>query len=203
MAHTERSDLGMGAIDVTLVGQPFNQTQETGGIHEGFKAYEVAIALADRFRQYGGIGTLKNSIHMFREALRLLPQGHPKRSSTLNRLTNALLTQYKQCGEMDVLAETICLRRTGLTLAPPGHPDRDVWLGALANALLVHYNQTGDVEELTETIHLHQEALILRHIRERQKNYVALHCPHNISSWVDKSMLCSGSFGRSIYCRTT
>ena len=50
------------------------------------------------------------------EALQLYPQGHPRRSVSLNNLASKLSAQWKQFGAMQNLDEAIVLCREALDL---------------------------------------------------------------------------------------
>jgi tetratricopeptide (TPR) repeat protein len=102
------------------------------------------------------------AINKARQALDMHPPGDPERSSSLNKLSNALQTRFEQLGDLDALAEAVELHRQALALRPPGHPSRSISLNNLANALLTRFQQLGDLDTLAEAVELHRQALALR-----------------------------------------
>ena len=88
---------------------------------------------------------LNEAIVLDREALVLLPPGHPLQSISLTNLAIHLGTQYKQLGGVEDLNEAIVLGREALSLRTPGHPDRSMSLNNLASHLWARYSQVGRI----------------------------------------------------------
>ncbi|KAN0100614.1 CHAT domain containing protein [Tylopilus felleus] len=105
---------------------------------------------------------LDEAIVLDREALGLLPKGHPHRSQFLNNLAVDLSTQYNQRGAVQDLDEAIVLGREALGLRPEGHPARSSSLNNLVVDLSTRYKQLGAMQDLGEAIVLDREALDLR-----------------------------------------
>ena len=119
--------------------------------------------------QLGRAEDLNEAITYHREALTLIPTGHPYRSISLNNLGMALHILFKQSCRMEDLHDAIAYHREALTLYPIGcsteislQPDRSTSLRNLANAIFTRYEQSGSMEDLEEVITYNREALTLR-----------------------------------------
>jgi tetratricopeptide (TPR) repeat protein len=104
---------------------------------------------------------LEESIGVCREALDLLPESHPNRSSSLSNLASVLLTRFQQTCQLADLEESIGVCREALNLPPGSHPNRSSSLSNLASALLTRFQQTGQLTDLEESIDVCREALDL------------------------------------------
>jgi tetratricopeptide (TPR) repeat protein len=97
-----------------------------------------------------------------REALALLPPGHPDCALSCGNLAVSLHTRYKQGGDPGLLNEAIELEREALALRPPGHPDRAYSCANLGASLRTRYEQCDDPGLLDEAIEFERKALALR-----------------------------------------
>jgi hypothetical protein len=95
---------------------------------------------------------LEESIDVCREALDLLPESHPNRSSSLSNLAKALSTRFQQTGQLADLEESIGLHRKALELFSGSHPDQSASLNNLAKPLSTRFQQTGLRADLEESI---------------------------------------------------
>jgi tetratricopeptide (TPR) repeat protein len=104
---------------------------------------------------------LEEAIALNREALQLVPQGHPERQAVLSNLAASLLARYEAFGDAEDRESAIALHREAGQLRPEGHPSRLLGLSNLAVALQHRYKDVGMSEDLDEAIALLQEALRL------------------------------------------
>ena len=104
---------------------------------------------------------LDEVIVLDREALDLCPQGHPRRSVSLDNLAIRLSHRYKRVGAIKDLDEAIVLNREALDVRPHGHPLRFSTLNNLAAGLFNRYEKSAEMEDLDEAIVLGREALSL------------------------------------------
>jgi tetratricopeptide (TPR) repeat protein len=110
------------------------------------------------------LNDLEEAIGIYDEALRLRPEGHEDRSSSLNDLGDALwhFCYYHEANEARA-NRCIEVLREGLHLRPPGHPLRDQSLHNLARSLRsIRHQHLGQVDVFRECAWLNREALQLR-----------------------------------------
>ena len=105
----------------------------------------------------GGFGG--GGVACLRQALALLPYGHPDRSMSLNNLAGALSVHFGQLARMEDLEEAIICLRQALTLLPHGHPNRSSSLNYLA---FTRFEHLGRMEDFEEAITYCRQALGLR-----------------------------------------
>ncbi|KDR70891.1 hypothetical protein GALMADRAFT_159709 [Galerina marginata CBS 339.88] len=96
-----------------------------------------------------------------RRALARHPPGHPKRSTSLRKLGNALHARFKQLGSMEDLEEAISCHREALALRSSGHPGRCHSLIDLGWDLYRLFQHSGGMENLEETVTSFREAVAL------------------------------------------
>ncbi|THH04243.1 hypothetical protein EW146_g10228, partial [Bondarzewia mesenterica] len=136
--------------------------------------YNLGMLLITRFQKTGHLVDLEESVSLLRDTLKLFPDHHPGRPSSLNDLAGALSMLYRQTGQLIVLEEAISLHREALQLRPVSHPYRPSSLDNLASALSTRFDQTGNLEDLEEAVSLHRQALELLPARH-----------HNRSDWLN------------------
>ncbi|THH14418.1 hypothetical protein EW146_g5907 [Bondarzewia mesenterica] len=136
--------------------------------------YNLGMLLISRFQKTGQLVDLEDSVSLLRDTLKLFPDHHPGRPSSLNDLAGALSMLYRQTGQLIVLEEAISLHREVLQLRPVSHPYRPSSLDHLASALSTRFDQTGNLEDLEEAVSLHRQALELLPARH-----------HNRSDWLN------------------
>ncbi|KAG6369248.1 hypothetical protein JVT61DRAFT_15554 [Boletus reticuloceps] len=111
--------------------KPLAFTRESALI--GRHRWTVATYLSTRYKQLGVVEDLEEALG--RETLKLRPEGHPNRSTSLNNVAPDLSARYKQLGGTEDLDEAIALGREALDLLQKGHLDRSTSLDNLANRL--------------------------------------------------------------------
>jgi tetratricopeptide (TPR) repeat protein len=162
LATDEYIDFVMRLITTRLQGYHLHGSRKEDEMSAwGEIMFNTGTRLLVRFMQKGGLGTLQEAVNLLRGALKMFPQGHPSRDSSLSNLANALQTQYEQGGDLSKLTEAVNLHHEALALCPRGHPDRAGSLVNLGIALQTQYGQDGDPSKLTQTVDLHREALSL------------------------------------------
>ncbi|KAG2341561.1 hypothetical protein BDR05DRAFT_965266 [Suillus weaverae] len=109
------------------------------------------------------IDASEEGICLRRVVIELCPQGHQLRLSTLDKLSQVLITRFEQRGNIDDLDESIQFSREAVSLCPEGHSDLACCLNNLANSLgQYRFNHQGKPNDLDEAISLYEEALRLR-----------------------------------------
>jgi hypothetical protein len=98
----------------------------------------LANDLFTRFEQRGIDKDLNEAITLYKQALDLLPVGHPGRSYTLNNLGNKLSSRFTHRSNENDINEVITLYREVLALYPVGHPHRSESLNNPATWCVVH-----------------------------------------------------------------
>jgi hypothetical protein len=64
---------------------------------------------------------------MFEDAVRLAPDGHPKKPSRINDLGVSLTHRFESLGSLNDLNESILRKEDAVQLTPDGHPHKLEW----------------------------------------------------------------------------
>ncbi|MFF9091307.1 hypothetical protein ACF1BE_34100, partial [Streptomyces sp. NPDC014991] len=98
-------------------------------------------------------------IELCREAVELLPDGHPKKGMYRTNLISAHLQRYRRTGHEDDLEATLRAGEVPLAEIPADHPRRLRLLSNTALALLGSVEDSSDEARLRRTVELLTEAL--------------------------------------------
>jgi tetratricopeptide (TPR) repeat protein len=115
--------------------------------------------LVIRFSLSGQLKDLNDAISLHRDALKLRPAPHSRRSTSLNNLAVGLIKRFSMSGRGEDLDEAISFYRDALELSPINHPDRHKALNNLAGALRTRFEQSGHLEDLDQAISIHRDVL--------------------------------------------
>jgi CHAT domain-containing protein len=112
-----------------------------------------------QFEQRGEISDLEEALTLERNALELLPQGHPDRARSLDNLARYLHARFHQLRTLSDLEEALALQRNVLEVLLQGHPDRAHSLGNLASSLHTRFQQLRMLSDLEEALALERNIL--------------------------------------------
>ncbi|MEV0478273.1 hypothetical protein AB0I50_52415, partial [Streptomyces prunicolor] len=108
-------------------------------------------ALYARYTRDGRLADLDEDIDLQREALRLVPTGHPERPGLLSNLATALTERHEALGVRDDLSEALTYLEEALAAGPS--PRRLATIaGAHGLALHAQYSITGDQDTLERAL---------------------------------------------------
>ncbi|MGW1786047.1 CHAT domain-containing protein [Streptomyces sp. NPDC002143] len=114
----------------------------------------LAPAMA-RYARYehdpeGNRADLTEALRLLRQAVALLPPGHPSRPEALDGLGQVLKGDYARTGNPGELHEAVLAHREAVTLTPEGHARLGVRLLNLSMTLISRHLLTEDGEDLRE-----------------------------------------------------
>ncbi|MFD9193627.1 hypothetical protein ACFWCA_36165 [Streptomyces phaeochromogenes] len=158
-----------------------SRAQATGSMPD----LREGLAVADRALQLPGVTPVNRAIHLFnkaalvnlhhrngwrtdnnelelalwREAIELLPAGHPKKSLYRINLIGGLISRFRHTDEATALNEAINVGALALAELPPTHPYRAALCSNYALTLFMSAQHTPDEEKLRSAITLLNEAL--------------------------------------------
>jgi tetratricopeptide (TPR) repeat protein len=108
-------------------------------------------ALYARYTRDGRLADLDEDIDLQREALRLVPTGHPERPGLLSNLATALTERHEALGVRDDLSEALTYLEEAMAAGPA--PRRLATIaGAHGLALHARYSITGDPDTLERAL---------------------------------------------------
>ncbi|MDV7223605.1 hypothetical protein R5A26_47600, partial [Streptomyces prunicolor] len=108
-------------------------------------------ALYARYTRDGRLADLDEDIDLQREALRLVPTGHPERPGLLSNLATALTERHEALGVRDDLSEALTYLEEAMATGPA--PRRVATIaGAHGLALHARYSITGDQDTLERAL---------------------------------------------------
>ncbi|MHC3474384.1 tetratricopeptide repeat protein [Streptomyces sp. 7R007] len=153
-------------------------TGSTPDLVEGLEVIDRALALPDESDEDRALQLLNKSaliavrhelteaaedddlqIELCREAVELLPDGHPKKGMYRTNLISAHLQRYRRTGHEDDLEAMLRVGELALAETPADHPSRLGILSNTAMALLVSVEDGLDAARLRRTVELLTEAL--------------------------------------------
>ncbi|KAI0246890.1 CHAT domain-containing protein [Lactifluus subvellereus] len=150
----------------------FRQTDDSEDLEKAISRYReskdkllgnLGLSLISRFEKFGRMDCLEEAISLYRAALRLCSQGHPRRQESLRGLAHAIHWRCLRTHRIEDLEETINLGRENLALTPPGHPMRPQMLHNLSVSLQTQYIWTGDIGDIEEGIeHLYEASKLVK-----------------------------------------
>ncbi|MFI6020018.1 CHAT domain-containing protein [Streptomyces sp. NPDC051287] len=108
-------------------------------------------ALYARYTRDGDLADLDEDVDLQREALRLVPPGHPERPGLLSNLATALTERHERLGVRGDLSEALVLLEEATAAGPTS---RRLATVASAHGLALHawYGVTGDQETLDQAL---------------------------------------------------
>ncbi|MCX5097226.1 CHAT domain-containing protein [Streptomyces sp. NBC_00365] len=93
---------------------------------------------------------LAEALRLLRQAVALLPPGHPLRPEALHHLGQVLKNSYERAGNPEEASEAVRAQREAVALTPEGHTMFETRLLDLGMALSVRHLLTDDGEDLRE-----------------------------------------------------
>jgi tetratricopeptide (TPR) repeat protein len=127
------------------------------------------LLLGEPRRSAADVAIIDESIHLFREALELNPNGDSLTHYGHQMLGSALFMRHVCADNSVLLDESIRHFREALALRPVGHLERHSTCNDLATALLRQCEEEGDNTVIDEVISLYREALDLRRLEDSER----------------------------------
>jgi tetratricopeptide (TPR) repeat protein len=121
--------------------------------------YNLASAIAARFKQQRDPKDLEEAIKLNRKVLEIATVPHPTRIGACHNLALALQVQFQDQADPKDIDEAIDLYRGMLEMCPASHLNRNRALSNLANAIYMRYQQQRNSRDIDESIGLHKKAL--------------------------------------------
>ncbi|MER6115756.1 CHAT domain-containing protein [Streptomyces sp. NPDC001743] len=109
----------------------------------------------------GNSTDLVEALRLLRQAVALLPPGHPARPVALNDLGQVLKSSYDRAGDPEELHEAVRAQREAVALTPEGHEMLGVRLVNLGMTLVLRHLLTEDSEDLRESQECRRRAAAL------------------------------------------
>ncbi|KAJ7207437.1 CHAT domain-containing protein [Mycena pura] len=111
-----------------------------------------ACALSRRFKYFGNIADINQSVETFAECVRLTPEGHISVASKLSNLGTSLRTRFEQFGDLADLHKSVKTLQKGVRLTPDTHPSKPSMFSDLGNALHNRFERLGDLKDLNDAV---------------------------------------------------
>ena len=119
----------------------------------------AGLEALDEYKSSGRPELLETAVSTFRDAVTVIPPGHPDRAVTLSNLGAALFTRFEQTGDFADLDAAITVGRGAVTATPEDHPNGPRYLSNLGNSLRTRYERVGDVADLDAAIDVGRDAV--------------------------------------------
>ena len=133
-------------------------TAGRAAVRDGGPAHQRVLRLSNlggalyaRYTRDGDLGDLDEDIDCQREALRLVPTGHPEHPSLLSNLATALTERHEALGVRDDLSEALVLLEEAMAAGPASRRLATV-AGAHGLALHALHGITGDQDTLDRAL---------------------------------------------------
>ncbi|SCG42396.1 CHAT domain-containing protein [Micromonospora echinaurantiaca] len=120
---------------------------------------DLAYALGRWHAALDGLDTLRAAENGLREAVRLLPAGHPERPDVLNNLGELWREIADRTGAADRLEPAAAVLREAVATARPDSPKLPAYLSNLGLVLQALFARTQDLATLTEAVEVLRRAL--------------------------------------------
>jgi tetratricopeptide (TPR) repeat protein len=117
---------------------------------------------------------LRESIELYREALKISLPGGPNHCLRLVNLATALTSQFRMDGDVSHLEEVSQLYHQASDILSKGHLWRPRVIYCLAESLGLRFRETGDIAELNRAIDLDTQALAALHLSTVNHSHCAL-----------------------------
>ena len=157
------ADDGQGGERPRLVANPtwrrFLDRAKREGAFSGLDAARRAMDLYSRYRQTGDLGSLNESIDMFRFALSAKHHGPALRAAILSNLGNALRARSEQTGSLSDVDAAIDACRSSVGVTSHDDPEYAGRLSNLGNALRTRFQITGNPADIDEAVTTERDAL--------------------------------------------
>ena len=147
-ALLESVELGRAAVEGEQ--DPYDRAMYLGNL---------GAALSRLYTRTDDIGCLREGADAAREAIGMLPDGHPDRPRHLANLARTLEFLYARTGHVATLAESVEAARGAVAGLDPDSPDRDIALSNLANSLETLADRTADPALMDEAVDAGRAAL--------------------------------------------
>ena len=94
----------------------------------------ITLAIPTRFECHGELSDLEAAISRYRDAVDLIPHGHPDKPGLLTNLSSSFKTRFERHGEMSDLEHAISMLREADGLTPHCHPIKPTFLISLGDS---------------------------------------------------------------------
>lgn len=112
-----------------------------------------------RFEHFNGLADLTDSIFIWKAAIELAEDNHPRKPAYLNNLGVAMVARFHRLADNADLDEAIALEQSALSYMPKDHPDKPRYFSNLGCALKSRFTSLGNRADLDQAISLHQTAV--------------------------------------------
>ncbi|MBT2365648.1 CHAT domain-containing protein [Streptomyces sp. ISL-10] len=140
-------------LRLLTASRPPTGTPEPAVLHaEAETAYRLFMAT-------GNDAALVRAVNLNREAARLAPAEHPRRTEMQADLRDILRCRYDLRGHLADLDEAVAVAQDVLSALPPGAPERLSATQAAIALLRIRSEATGDVDPLRSAVDIGRQAL--------------------------------------------
>ncbi|KAE9397370.1 hypothetical protein BT96DRAFT_823427 [Gymnopus androsaceus JB14] len=110
------------------------------------------MQLTESFQQSGDISQIENTVQLWEQAGKLIPDGHASKPGWLNNVGAAFLLRFGRLGELSDIESAILALKQAVELTPDGHADKPAFLNNLDNAYESRFGRLGELSDIESGI---------------------------------------------------